>query len=527
MCEASPVKPETRAAQAGGHIDPTTKALVPPIHTSTTFERDADGSYPLGFEYTRADNPGYELPEQMLAELELGAEAMLFSSGMAAASSVFCALVPGDHVIAPKVMYWALRKWLSEFAMTWGITVSFVDTTDLDAIRAAIRPGDTRVVWIETPSNPTWQLTDIAAVAEIAHAANARVAVDSTVATPVHTRPIEHGADLVVHSATKFLNGHGDVLAGAVVAAVDDPFVQRIRAWRRSNGAVPSGFDAWLLLRGMRTLFLRVRQSSASAQRIAEHFVGDERVDAVLYPGLVDHPDHEIAVRQMTDGFGGMVSMRVRGGEAAAMATAARVGLFVRATSLGGTESLVEHRASVEGPSTPVAADLLRFSIGLEDTDDLIADLEQALDHGLVGEAAVTPPSNAFATLRRSVVARGGDLELRGDRVVAVGSPGAVQPLCDELGLPPVTARTVSGVLAEAINPMVAAHGGQVVLESEADGVIGVRLTGRCQGCAMAEVTVRQGVEVLLRRHVPGVMQVVDLTDHGAGADPFYPTSKR
>jgi cystathionine gamma-synthase len=527
MCETSPMKPETRAAQALGHIDPTTKALVPPIHTSSTFERDADGSYSAGFEYTRADNPGYELPERLLAELELGTEAMLFSSGMAAATSVFCALVPGDHVVAPKVMYWALRKWINEFAMTWGIAVSFVDTSDLGEVRAAIRPGDTRIVWIETPSNPTWQITDIASVAEIAHDANARLAVDSTVATPVHTRPIEHGADLVVHSATKYLNGHGDVLAGAMVAAIDDPFVQRIRAWRRSNGAVPSGFDAWLLLRGMRTLFPRVRHSSAGAQRIAEHFSDDERVDVVLYPGLSDHPGHEIAASQMTDGFGGMLSMRISGGEAAAMATAARVGLFIRATSLGGTESLVEHRASVEGPSTPVAADLLRFSIGLEDPDDLIADLDHALDHGLPGAGIDTPPSDSFSTLRRSVVARGGDLQRRDGQIVAVGSPGAVQPLCKELDLPPVTASTASGVLAEAVNPMVAAHGGEVVLETEVDGVIGVRLTGRCQGCAMAQVTVRQGVEVLLRSNVPGVIQVVDLTDHGAGADPYYPTSKR
>ncbi len=521
------MKPETRAAQALGHIDPTTSALVPPIHSSTTFERDADGSYPAGFEYTRADNPGYELPERLLAELEVGSSAMLFASGMAAATSVFCALVPGDHVVAPKIMYWALRKWIGEFAMTWGIAVSFVDTSEPGEVIAAIRPGDTRIVWIETPANPTWQITDIGAVADIAHAAHARLVVDSTVATPVHTRPIEYGADLVVHSATKYLNGHSDVLAGAVVAAVDDPFVQRIRAWRRSNGGVPSGFDAWLLLRGMRTLFPRVRQSSATALQIAEHFDNDDRVDVVMYPGLPGHPGHQVAARQMTDGFSGMLSMRIRGGEAAAMAAAARLELFVRATSLGGTESLVEHRASVEGPSTPIAADLLRFSIGLEAADDLITDLDQALNHGVSGAPAETPPSDEFNTLRRSVIARGGDLERRDGRVVAVGSPGAVQPLCGELDLPPVTATTVAGVLADAINPMVAAHGGKIVVDSEVGGVIGVRLTGRCQGCALAQVTVRQGVEVLLRRHVVGVTQVVDATDHGAGTNPYYPTTKR
>ncbi len=521
------MKPETSAAQALGHIDPTTRALVPPIHSSTTFERDADGSYPAGFGYTRADNPGYDLPEQLLAKLEAGSSAMLFASGMAAATSVFCALVPGDHVVAPKVMYWALRKWIGEFAMTWGIEVSFVDTSKPDEVSAAIRPGDTRIVWIETPANPNWQITDIRDMADIAHAANARLVVDSTVATPVHTRPIEHGADLVVHSATKYLNGHSDVLAGAVVAAVDDPFVQRIRAWRRSNGGVPSGFDAWLLLRGMRTLYPRVRQSSATALQIAEHFDTDDRVDVVMYPGLPSHPDHQVAARQMTDGFSGMLSMRIRGGEAAAMATAARLKLFVRATSLGGTESLVEHRASVEGPSTPIAADLLRFSIGLEAPEDLIADLDQALNHGVSGVPAETPPSDAFSTLRRSAMARGGDLERRDGQVVAVGSPGAVQPLRDELDLPPVTATTVAGVLVEVINPMVAAHGGEIVVDSEVGGVISVRLTGRCQGCALAQVTVRQGVEVLLRQHVAGVTQVIDVTDHSAGTNPYYPTTKR
>ena len=234
-------------------------------------------------------------------------------------------------------------------------------------------------------------------MADIAHDAHEILVIDSTIATPVHTRPIEHGADLVVHSATKYLNGHSDVLAGAVVAAVDDPFVQRIRAWRRSNGAVPSGFDAWLLLRGMRTLFPRVRQSSAAALQIAEHFDTDDRVDVVLYPGLPGHPGHQVAARQMADGFSGMLSMRIRGGEAAAMATAARLELFVRATSLGGTESLVEHRASVEGPSTPVAADLLRFSIGLEAPDDLITDLDQALSHGVDGTPAeVLPPPSGL-----------------------------------------------------------------------------------------------------------------------------------
>lgn len=521
------MKPESRAAQALGFVDPTTKAVVPPIHMSTTFERDADGTYPAGFEYTRADNPTYELPEKLLAELEGGSSAMLFSSGMAAASSVFCVLVPGDHVVAPQVMYWGLRKWISEFALTWGIEVSYVDPGDLDALAGAIRPGRTRVVWIETPSNPTWSITDLAAAAAVAHGAGARLVADSTVSTPVHTRPIEHGVDLVVHSATKYLNGHGDVLAGVVVAAADDPFTNRIRAWRRGAGAVPGSFDAWLLLRGMRTLYPRVRQSSATALRIAEHFEHDPRIDVVLYPGLASHPGHEIAARQMTDGFGSMLSMRIAGGEAAAMATASRLALFLRATSLGGTESLVEHRASVEGPSTPVPADLLRLSVGLEDPVDLIADLDQALDHGIVGEPAPTPPTDAFSALRRTVIARGGDLEDRDGQVVAVGSPGAVEPVRAELDLAPVTATTVISVVAETLNPMVAAHGGHIDVVSDDDGVVRIRLSGGCQGCALAQVTVRQGIEVVLRRHVPGVVAVIDETDHSAGRNPHFPATKR
>jgi cystathionine gamma-synthase len=521
------VRPESRAAQAGGFVDPRTAALVPPIHVSTTFERSADGTYPAGYEYTRADNPGYEQPERLLAELEGGRAAMLFSSGMAAATSVFCALVPGDHVVAPQVMYWALRKWISEFALSWGIQVTYVDPSDLAAVAAAVELGRTRLVWVETPANPTWAITDLQAVAAIAHRAGARMVVDNTVPTPVHTRPIEHGADLVVHSATKYLNGHGDVLAGAVVTAADDPFAQRIRAWRRSNGSVPSGFDAWLLLRGMRTLFPRVRQALATALAIAQRFAGDPRLEAVLYAGLPGHPGHDVAARQMAGGFGGMLSLRVRDGEAAAAATAARVRVFARATSLGGTESLIEHRARAEGPSTPVPADLLRLSVGLEAPDDLIADLDQALDHGIAGRPAAVPATDAAAALRRTVIARGGDLREESGATVAVGSPGAVEPLRDRLALPAVTATTASGVIDEVLNPMVAAHGGRIELLDDADGVVRIRLHGGWQGCALAQVTVRQGVEPALRRHVAGLVAVIDETDHSAGDHPYFPATKR
>lgn len=521
------MRPETSAARGGDHTAPADGAVAPPIHMSTTFARDADGSLAAGLEYIRADNPTYEQPERLLTELEGGASTLLFSSGMAAASSLFCALVPGDHVVAPRIMYWGLRKWLSEFAVSWGIEIAWVDTTDSAAVRAAVRPGHTRLVWVETPANPMWDVTDIGAMAEIAREAHALLAVDSTVATPVHTRPLALGADLVVHSATKFLNGHGDVLAGAVVAATDGPFTQRIRAWRRGAGAVPGSFAAWLLLRGMRTLYPRVLQSSATALAIAEHFADDPRVDAVLYPGLASHPGHDIARRQMTDGFSGMLSLRVRGGHDAAAATMARLQVFTRATSLGGTESLAEHRGPAEGPSTPVPADLVRFSIGLEHPDDLIADLDRALDHDVRGAGADMPRNDAFGALRRTVIARGGDLHRTDRGVIAVGSPGAVEPVRAQLDLPETAATTVAGVLADVVNPSVAAHGGQVVVTDDADGVVRVRLDGRCQGCALAQVTVRQGIEPLLRRHVPGVRAVVDVTDHAAGADPYYPPTKR
>ena len=371
--------PETLAAQALGRVDPVTRALVPALHPSTTYERDADGGYSSGRGYTRPHNPTYDEPEDLLAALEGGPDCLLFASGMAAATAVFQSLLPGDHVIAPRVMYWALRTWLVDFAMAWGLDVEFVDSTDLDALAAAMRAGQTRLLWLDTPANPTWAVSDIAAAAAIAHGGEAMLAVDSTAATPVLTRPIELGADLVVHSATKYLNGHSDVLAGAIVCAEENSFWQRIRAWRRDAGGVLGPFEAWLLLRGMRTLYIRMRRCSDSALAIAQHFDGHGQVAEVLYPGLPGFDGHELAARQMSGAFGGMLSIRVRGGEEAAMAAAARVEVFKRATSLGGVESLIEHRASIEGPSTPVPADLLRLSIGLEDLGDLIGDLEQAL----------------------------------------------------------------------------------------------------------------------------------------------------
>src|SRR3989441_2184553 len=290
---------ETLAAQALGMIDDATGAVTPSIHPSTIYERSPDGSYKSGLTYTRADNPTYDHAERLLATLEGGVACMVFASGMAAATAVFQSLLPGDHVLVSRVLYWGVRKWLAEFGLTWGLDVEFTDTSDLAVVEAAIRPGHTRLLWAETPANPTWEITDLAAVCELAHSAGVRVAVDNTVATPVLTRPLELGADLVVHSATKYLNGHSDVLAGAVLTARRDPFWERIRSWRRNAGATLGPFEAWLLQRGMRTLFLRVHRASQTALEVATHVRGHPALTAVLYPGLPDHPGHEIAARQM------------------------------------------------------------------------------------------------------------------------------------------------------------------------------------------------------------------------------------
>jgi cystathionine gamma-synthase len=574
----SRLSPETLAAQALGAVDPVSGALVPPIHLSTTYERGPDGAYRSGRAYTRADNPTYDHAEQLLATLEAGAGCALFASGNAAATAVFQSLLPGDHVLVARVLYWGIRKWLAEFAVSWGLDVEFVDTADPAAVAAAIRPGRTRLLWLETPANPTWEITDLAAVVKIAHAADVRVAVDNTVPTPVLTRPIELGADLVVHSATKYLNGHSDVLAGAVVTARRDPFWERIRSWRRNAGGVVGAFEAWLLQRGMRTLFLRVRRSSETALTLAHHFDGHPTVTTVLYPGLPSHPGHAIAARQMTGGFGGMLSIRIAGGEEQAMAVAAAVRIFKRATSLGGVESLIEARRSVEGPSSSVPADLLRLSIGLEAPEDLIADLEGALAaiprsatvgssrtvEGVTGTGTVDsdPTAAVEAALDRSVtptiIARGGAIRVAhvGDGVVtlrATGSPGATLPAAEAIealvraavpkvagvrvvwhdGEPaPVSAlgdlaERVRRVLEDEVNPAVAAHRGHVALVGVLDGRVQLRLEGGCQGCSLAEVTVRQGIERLLRARVAEIVAVVDVTDHEAGGNPFYTPEKR
>jgi cystathionine gamma-synthase len=372
-------RPETVAAQAGGAGDAATGAVVPPIHLATTFVRDADNQYRRGYCYGRSDNATVRQVEHVLTELEHGAASLLFASGMAAATSAFLALERPAHVVAPTEMYWGLRQWLAQDAPSHGLEVTFVDAGDVRSLANVIRPGRTRLVWIETPSNPIWMVTDIADAARCAQDAGALLAVDSTVPTPVLTRPLALGADVVVHSATKYLNGHSDVVAGALVFARKDASYERAARLRTMLGSILGSFEAALLLRGLRTLHLRVRHQSASALTIARHFTGHPGVARVLYPGLPSHPGHAIAARQMQGGFGGMLSMRIGGGEAAAVASAARMQVWRRATSLGGVESLAEHRSSIEGSGSPCPPDLLRFSVGLENVDDLIADIEQAL----------------------------------------------------------------------------------------------------------------------------------------------------
>jgi len=372
----------TLTAQAMGHVDPATGAVVPPIHLASTYIRDPDNQYRAGYIYGRPDNATVREAEGIIAMLEGAAAAMVLGSGMSAATAVFMALQPGDHVIAPTVMYWGLRNWLINDAVAWGLKVDLVDTSDLAAVQAAIRTGETKLIWLETPSNPMWSLADIAAIAKLAHAAGAIVGVDSTAATPILSQPLALGADIVMHSATKYLNGHSDVIAGALATAKVDAFWGRIERVRRNFGQILGPLEAYLLIRGMRTLPLRVAAACSAAMELATRFSNHAAIAEVLYPGLPNHPGHAIAARQMQGGFGGMLSIRLRGGEAAAIATAAKVQLWKRATSLGGVESLIEHRGSIEGPGSPCPLDLLRLSVGIESVDDLYADLDRAIKEG-------------------------------------------------------------------------------------------------------------------------------------------------
>jgi cystathionine gamma-synthase len=369
---------ETLAVHAGSAIDPKTGAVTPPIHLSTTFQRAPDGSFPGGFIYTRDGNPTRQALEACLAELEGGAAAAAFSSGQAATFAVLQSLGPGDHVIAPEDAYYGTANLLLDHFGPWGLETTLVDMTNPAAVDAAVRPN-TRLLWVETPSNPRIRVTDIAAMVTIARRASARVACDNTWGTPMLQRPLALGADLVMHATTKYLGGHSDILGGAVIVRDEGRFFGRIRKAQVAAGAVPSPFECWLVMRGVRTLPYRMRAHSANALAIARYLAAHPKVEHVYYPGLETDAGYEVASRQMSLP-GGMLSFLLRGaGREETMAMSARLKLFTRATSLGGPETLIEHRASIEGPRTRAPENLLRVSVGLEHPEDLIADLAQAL----------------------------------------------------------------------------------------------------------------------------------------------------
>ncbi len=353
-------------------------AIAPPIHLSTTFEREKDGAYPLGFSYARRGNPNRDALEATLARLEGGAGAVAFASGSAATMGVFQALASGDHVLVAKDSYHGTRAMLAEIFLRWGLTFDLVDMTDVSAVEESMKPN-TRLIWVETPSNPTMRVTDLGRVAELAKKHRCIAVCDNTVATALLQRPFEFGFDLIVHSTTKYVNGHSDVLGGAVVAREAGEWLDRIRGVQQYGGGVPSPFDCWLTLRGLKTFAYRVKGQSENAQRIAEFLAEHGAVRKVHYCGLPTHPQHQLAKSQMK-AFGGLLSFEVKGGEKEAFAVAGGCSLIRRATSLGGVESLIEQRASMEGPGTSTPVNLLRLSVGLESTKDLIADLKGALD---------------------------------------------------------------------------------------------------------------------------------------------------
>lgn len=368
---------ETKAIHVGRDKDLQTGAIVPPIHLSTTFEREADGSYPKGYVYTRLGNPNRDSLEQCLASLENGEAAAAFSSGLAAIMTVFQALLPGDHVVISQDLYHGTTKMLNEIFVPWGLNITFVDTTDIAQVEDALQ-SSTKIVYLETPSNPLLKISDIGRISDIAHKIGARCVCDNTWPTPIIQRPLELGADIVVHSTTKYFGGHSDVLGGAIISRTKDAFFDRIRMIQQIGGAVPSPFDCYLILRGIQTLGCRMKNHSENAFKIAQFLANHPKVERVFYPGLPEHPGHDIAVRQMSS-FGGMLSFQVLGGKEKALELTAKVKLISRATSLGGVESLIEHRASIEGPNTTTPDNLLRFSVGLESPDDLIEDLNNAL----------------------------------------------------------------------------------------------------------------------------------------------------
>ncbi len=368
---------ETLTVHAGGERDTATGSIAPPLHLSTTYEHGPAGEIPRGWMYIREGNPTQDRLEEALAAVEGGQRALVFGSGLAAGAAYLQAMPPGAHVIFPDDVYYGFRAIAAEYLPRWGMEATTVDMADLSQVAAAVRPS-TRLLWAETPSNPLMKIVDLEALASIARGAGARLLVDGTFASPALQRPLALGADAVVHSTTKYFGGHSDVQGGALVLKDTGEAAEKAEHARYLLGAVASPFNSWLVLRGLRSLACRMERHSSNALALARALEGHPAVEAVHYPGLESHPGHDIAKRQMS-AFGGMLSVRIRGGRDAAVRVASRVRLFVNATSLGGTESLLEHRASSEGPGSPAPQNLLRVSVGLEHPDDLIEDFTQAL----------------------------------------------------------------------------------------------------------------------------------------------------
>lgn len=368
---------DTLALHANHQPDPITGAVVPPIYLSTTFERNEANELPASYSYARPNNPTREALEASLATLERGAVGMAFGSGQAATMTLFQALRPGDHVLLSTNAYYGTPALLEQVFHPWGLTYTRVDMSDIDAVQSSLHEN-TRVVWCETPSNPMLAITDLLTVSRLAHEAGAICVCDNTWATPVLQQPLELNCDVVMHSTTKYISGHSDILGGALIFKHDNEFTQRVRLLQGLSGAVPSPFDCWMISRGIKTLGVRVRAQTATAQAVAEFLDGHPAVEQVHYPGLPNHPDRALVHQQM-NGPGAMLSVQVRGGAAEAVKFIGKLKLFTRATSLGGVESLIEHRASSEGPNSPTPQNLLRVSIGLEHAEDLIGDLAQAL----------------------------------------------------------------------------------------------------------------------------------------------------
>jgi cystathionine gamma-synthase len=367
----------TKAIQSTIQKDHTAGSVATPLYLSTTFERNPDGSYLHGYVYSRAENPNRELLETAMAVLENGEKALAFSSGMAAINALMQSFKPSDHILIPEDAYYTLILLAKDIFEQWGLEYTLVNMSVLDNVHKAIKPN-TRLIWVESPSNPQLRVVDIEAVARIAHEIGAICAVDNTWATPVLQNPLDLGADIAMHASTKYIGGHSDVLSGVLVFKKENELFTKIKLIQKLAGAVPSPFDCWLLTRGIKTLSLRVKAQTETAQKIAEFLQNHPNVERVYYPGLASHPNHDIAKKQMAD-FGAMLSFNLKGSESDALAFTGKVKLFTAATSLGGVESLIEHRKSVEGHNSISPPNLLRISVGLENIEDLIADLQQAL----------------------------------------------------------------------------------------------------------------------------------------------------